>query len=144
MFQISLTQIFLFVIVSYFFIVLGVIALIFDQQRRHIKVFLLSLVCIKSKDHNSKKLDPDEKAKFDAAFNKDECPICLNEYEGDVNKILSACGHVTCASCTILLLNNSQASFGRSFFIKCPICRTKINLLLYKEIKPIQGSNQTK
>lgn len=51
-------------------------------------------------------------------FDTKECPICMDEFHGDNNKVVTECGHIFHTNC--LMKSVAHNGFG------CPYCRTKM------------------
>lgn len=51
-------------------------------------------------------------------FNLNDCPICMDTFEGTCNKVVTECGHAFHCSC--LMQNIAHNGFG------CPYCRVKM------------------
>jgi hypothetical protein len=80
----------------------------------------------------------------------DECPICLENVDGNVPFIITNCGHMICYQCTILMYNITPTYRGRlSVLIDrrnidndhsrcCPVCRshTFMDHIKYANIWP--------
>lgn len=60
----------------------------------------------------------------------DECPICMDSVDKNVNRVITECGHVFHCSC--LMQNAICNGFG------CPYCRTE----MAKELKPEEDDDE--